>query len=189
MRPALTQGVSIAARPAWTPSFFGRLVIKARSDVRSETVDRGYACWANCTGKMCAARFLCRVITWLIPFLGSILALAAEPRRAHFSIRSIECEGLLLPFGFLRPALHRHQRFRCAPVSIYIEGLDLALFSGPLYQASLKSHLSLKYSEFPPGSSSRLEPHPWNSCCDGGRSFGRMCPWYFAWSTSRLSGG
>ena len=40
---------------------------------------------------------------------------------------------------------------RGAPISVYLQSLDLDRFAGPSYEASLTSYLRTKYSERPPG--------------------------------------
>jgi signal transduction histidine kinase len=98
-----------------------------------------------------AARSLALCIAWLVPFLGSLGPLAAEPRPR--TILVLDQSDVRSPFysaifAGLRSAV---PEISGTPVSIFIESLNLARFTGTRYEESLKSHLRLKYSDQPPG--------------------------------------
>jgi signal transduction histidine kinase len=87
-------------------------------------------------------------IAWLIAFLGS-LAAEAPPR----SILVLDQSDTTSPFYYaiftgLRSAVTAD---RSAPISVYVESLDLSRFTGPNYEASLTSHLRIKFGDRPPG--------------------------------------
>ena len=91
--------------------------------------------------------FLHAVLPSLICVLGSALTLAAEPGR--HSILVLDQADTRSPFysaifAGLRATATANS---AAPVSIFIESLDLSRFNGPLYEASLKAHLRSKYAD------------------------------------------
>jgi signal transduction histidine kinase len=97
------------------------------------------------------ARSFALTIAWLIGFPGSVCSSAAEPRPR--SILVLDQSDVRSPFY---SAIFAGLRSTVAeisgpPVSVYIESLNLARFNGPLYEASLKSHLHVKYADQPPG--------------------------------------
>lgn len=97
---------------------------------------------------------ICRVIVtiaWLISSLGSSCSSAAlAPPR---SILVLDQSETTSPFYYaiftgLRSTVTAD---RNAPISVYIESLDLSRFAGPNYEASLISHLKTKFKDHPPG--------------------------------------
>jgi signal transduction histidine kinase len=94
---------------------------------------------------------LALAIAWLIVFLGSLCPLAAEPLPR--SILVLDQSDTTSPFYYaiftgLRSAVTAD---RTAPISVYVESLDLSRFTGPNYEASLTSHLRIKFGDRPPG--------------------------------------
>src|SRR5215211_735909 len=98
-----------------------------------------------------ATRSLALCISWLVPFLGSLGPLAAQPHPR--SILVLDQSDTTSPFYYsifsgLRSTVTAD---RNAPISVYVESLDLSRFIGPSYEASLTSHLRTKYRDRPPG--------------------------------------
>ncbi|MBV8183851.1 MAG: histidine kinase, partial [Hyphomicrobiales bacterium] len=91
------------------------------------------------------------VVVWIVLFLGSCLALAAEPsRRSILVLDQSEAKSAFYNAVFfgLRSTVSKASG---EPVNIYIETFDLARFKSELYEASLKSHLRTKYADRQPG--------------------------------------
>ena len=94
---------------------------------------------------------LCRSAVCLIAWLALECwpAVAAPPR----SILVLDQSDVRGPFYYqifsaFRAAVNASPG---APVSIYVESLDLSRFAGPTYEQSLQAHLRLKYQDKPIG--------------------------------------
>ncbi len=107
----------------------------------------------SCRGRriMRAARSLAVAVAWLIPLVSSLYSAAAEPHPRSILVLA-QAETTSPFYGAIYAGLRSTvTEDRNAPVSVYVESLDLDRFTGPGYEASLTSHLRIKYADRPPG--------------------------------------
>jgi signal transduction histidine kinase len=100
---------------------------------------------------MGAARCVAVAVAWLVPLASSPCLVAAELRPRSVLVLS-QAETTSPFYGAIYAGLRSTLTAdRDAPVSVSVESLNMDHFTGPGYEASLKSHLRTKYADRPPG--------------------------------------